>query len=106
MLASALPDSNAAERPRERSMKTLHVETGRHFYGGAQQVIYLLRGLAAKGIEARLVCPPDSEVADAANAEGIPLETIPCAGDVDLRFPRRTSRSDGGGPRRRLTPGR
>lgn len=67
-------------------MKTLHIETGRHFYGGPQQVVYLMRGLAAKGLSAQLVCPPDSEIAVAANGEGIPVITIPCSGDLDLRF--------------------
>lgn len=67
-------------------MKTLHIETGRHFYGGPQQVVYLLHGLAAKGLSAKLVCPPDSEIAEAASGAGIPVITIPCSGDLDLRF--------------------
>ena len=67
-------------------MKTLHVETGRHLYGGAQQVLYLTRGLAARGLDATLVCPPTSAIADAARAQGTEVVTIPCAGDLDLRF--------------------
>jgi len=39
-------------------MKIVHVETGRHFYGGAQQVIWLLNGLRVAGVDCQLVCPP------------------------------------------------
>jgi glycosyltransferase involved in cell wall biosynthesis len=38
-------------------VKILHVETGRHLYGGARQAGYLIDGLAARGIENLLVCP-------------------------------------------------
>ena len=67
-------------------MKTLHVETGRHLYGGAQQVLYLTEGLTRRGVETLLVCPPDSAIAAAAEALGVAVETIPCSGDLDLRF--------------------
>lgn len=67
-------------------MKIVHVETGRHFYGGAQQVVWLLRGLRTAGVDCELVCPPDSEVSVVAGNEGIPLTTLDCAGDHDLRF--------------------
>lgn len=30
-------------------MRVLHVEGGRHLYGGARQVLYLLEGLAQRG---------------------------------------------------------
>lgn len=67
-------------------MKIIHVETGRHFYGGAQQVIWLLKGLLAAGVNCRLVCPPDSDVSVAAGKQDIPLSAISCRGDHDLRF--------------------
>ena len=67
-------------------MKIVHVETGRHFYGGAQQVIWLLTGLRAAGIDCQLVCPPDADISIAATKEGIPVTTLSCAGDHDLRF--------------------
>lgn len=47
-------------------MKVLHIETGRHLYGGALQVRYLLDGLAARGVENILACPRGSEIAAAA----------------------------------------
>jgi hypothetical protein len=37
-------------------MKIVDVETGRHFYGGAQQVIWLIEGLETRGIDNLLVC--------------------------------------------------
>jgi glycosyltransferase involved in cell wall biosynthesis len=67
-------------------MKIVHVETGRHFYGGAQQVIWLLSGLRSAGIDCQLVCPPDSAISVAASREDIPVTNLSCAGDHDLRF--------------------
>ena len=43
-------------------MKVLHVEAGRHLYGGALQVFYLMRGLAQRGVENVLVAPEDSAI--------------------------------------------
>ena len=43
-------------------MKIVHVESGKHLYGGALQVSYLLEGLAARGVENVLVCPPGSGI--------------------------------------------
>ncbi len=67
-------------------MKTVHVETGRHFYGGAQQVVWLLEGLSAAGVDCQLVCPPGADIATAAKKVGLNVVPIPCAGDHDLRF--------------------
>ena len=67
-------------------MKIVHVETGRHFYGGAQQVIWLVNGLAASGVESILVCPPDSVIDKEARKLGVPVKNIACAGDHDLVF--------------------
>lgn len=66
-------------------MKILHIETGRHLYGGALQVYYLLRGLHAAGVENVLVTPPGSEIGRkcAGIAEIVELPTF---GDVDPRL--------------------
>ena len=37
-------------------MKILHVEAGKHLYGGARQVLYIVEGLAARGVTNLLVC--------------------------------------------------
>jgi len=67
-------------------MKILHVETGRHLYGGPQQVIYLIAALSERGHESTLVCPPDSGIDAAARTAGIRVKNLFCAGDLDLPF--------------------
>lgn len=37
-------------------MRVAHIESGRHLYGGAAQVAYLARGLAARGVENVVLC--------------------------------------------------
>jgi len=67
-------------------MKILHVETGRHFYGGAQQVVWLAQGLNGRGIENILVCTPDSDIFAVARAEAIEVAPLSCSGDLDFSF--------------------
>jgi len=67
-------------------MKILHVETGRHFLGGPQQVVYLLDALNELGVENILVCPPDSGIDTVARQHGIRVQNLFCAGDLDLPF--------------------
>ena len=67
-------------------MKILHVETGRHLYGGPQQVVYLVKALAERGHDNVLVCPPGSGIDSAARAAGINVRNLFCAGDLDLPF--------------------
>ena len=67
-------------------MKILHVETGRHLYGGPQQVIYLVSALLERGHDCTLVCPPETGVDSAARSAGIHVRNLFCAGDLDLPF--------------------
>lgn len=67
-------------------MKILHIETGRHLYGGALQVCYLLEGLRQKGTENVLLCTAGSEIARMA-ASNATIEAIPMHGELDLLFP-------------------
>lgn len=67
-------------------MNILHVETGRHLYGGPQQVIYLMTALRELGHDCTLVCPPGSGIDTAAREHGIPVRGLFCAGDLDLPF--------------------
>src|SRR5210317_1162684 len=67
-------------------MKILHVETGRHLYGGPQQVIYLARALGDMGHDNLIVCPPGSGIDNAAREAGIPVRNLFCAGVLDLPF--------------------
>lgn len=66
-------------------MHILHIETGRHLYGGALQVLYLLKGLKDRGVMNTLVCPRESETGiQSTNAATI--HAIPFAGELDLTF--------------------
>lgn len=64
-------------------MKILHIEMGRHVYGGAKQVLHLIEGLKSRGIENMLVCEHDAEISNFAEpyAKIVALKT---GGDIDL----------------------
>ncbi len=72
-------------------MKILHVETGRHFLGGPQQVVYLIKALRERGHKNTLVCPPESGIDGVARQAGIWVQNLFCAGDLDLPFAYRLS---------------
>lgn len=63
-------------------MRILHLESGRHFYGGARQVAYLIEGLEALDIDNVLLCARGSAIAQCA----LPAEIIemPLGGDLDV----------------------
>ena len=65
-------------------MKILHVEAGRHLYGGALQVTYLIEGLEQRGIECVLVCRKASAIAERLRDRVSRLIEIPMGGDLDL----------------------
>jgi glycosyltransferase involved in cell wall biosynthesis len=64
-------------------MNVLHIESGRNLYGGALQVLFLLRGLAASDGRQILVCPEHSAIAGAAGDLRGPVHAIPMGGDID-----------------------
>lgn len=64
-------------------MKILHIESGRFLYGGAQQVLHLVDGLARRGIDNLLACPQGAHVAGPARAHARVVE-MKMAGDADL----------------------
>jgi len=70
----------------DAAMKVLHVETGRHLYGGPQQVVWLVEALVARGHDCTLVCPPGSGIDTAARQRGLRVSNLFCAGDLDLPF--------------------
>lgn len=63
-------------------MRIMHIEAGRHLYGGARQVCYLAEGLAAEGFENILVCARGSEIAGAVH--GAMVVELPMGGDLDV----------------------
>lgn len=67
-------------------MKILHVEMGRHLYGGARQVAYLLNGLKEHPGEFGLVCAAGAEVAGAITNKDVRIHRIKTTGDLDLHF--------------------
>ncbi|TXH32304.1 MAG: glycosyltransferase family 1 protein [Burkholderiaceae bacterium] len=64
-------------------MKVLHVEAGMHLYGGALQVVFLLRGLKERGVDCTLACPDGSAIAREA-APHARVVTLPMKGDLDV----------------------
>ena len=66
----------------------LHIETGRHLYGGAYQALLLIKGLHQRGLRNTLVCPRSSQIAGSA-AGYADIHPLAYAGDLDPRFPLR-----------------
>jgi glycosyltransferase involved in cell wall biosynthesis len=71
-------------------MRIAHIEAGKHLYGGAAQVRYLVEGLAARGAENFLLCPKGSEVGAAAPAAGV--VELPMRGELDVTLLPRLAR--------------
>lgn len=67
-------------------MKVIHVETGRHLYGGSLQVRYLIEGLANEGINNILVCEQSSPLAAAVSQWTDKIYPEPIKGDLDIGF--------------------
>jgi glycosyltransferase involved in cell wall biosynthesis len=68
-------------------MKIIHVETGMNLYGGALQVLYLLKGLSKLDeVKSLLVCPPGSAIGKASAKDVAGLYPIPMKGDLDFFF--------------------
>jgi glycosyltransferase involved in cell wall biosynthesis len=68
-------------------VKVLHVEMGRHLYGGARQVAYLLNGLAGHPDDGHvLVCAPGAAIAGAIDSSAVRIVPLACSGDADLGF--------------------
>jgi glycosyltransferase involved in cell wall biosynthesis len=66
------------------AMRVVHVETGRHLYGGAAQVRYLVEGLAAAHVDNVVVCARGGELA--ARVRGAEVIELPMRGDLDFGF--------------------
>lgn len=67
-------------------MKVVHVENGKNLYGGAMQVAYLLEGLAARGVENILVCPPNSAIGQRFKAGNLVRVVEIAPSSLDIRF--------------------
>ncbi|MFS8606739.1 MAG: glycosyltransferase [Gammaproteobacteria bacterium] len=69
-------------------MRVAHIESGRHLYGGARQVLYLIDGLRGEGVDNVLICPRGSAIAAEARALCRVVE-LPLYGDLDIGAPMR-----------------
>ncbi len=67
-------------------MKIAHLETGRHLYGGPQQVLQLMNAMRDRGHDNTLVAAADSELLAHAGLAGHELVALPLAGEHDLAF--------------------
>ncbi|OCC15030.1 Glycosyltransferase [Dissulfuribacter thermophilus] len=67
-------------------LHVLHIETGKNFYGGALQVLYLIRNLKGKGIKNTLIAPLGSEILKRAMDEGIKCSPTEFSGELDPRL--------------------
>lgn len=64
-------------------MKVLHVEAGKHYYGGARQVAYIIEGLAQRGVENFLACPIAANIAAAVGTTA-QVHQLKMNGDADV----------------------
>jgi glycosyltransferase involved in cell wall biosynthesis len=67
----------------QRALKVVHLELGRHRYGGAEQVLYLLGALSDPARHV-LLAGDGSAVESAARERGLSVRTVPLAGEHDL----------------------
>lgn len=67
-------------------MRILHVETGKHLYGGALQTAYLIRGLQAQGIDNLLVADMRSPLVEQVQETGALVSAGCWSGEVDARM--------------------
>lgn len=73
-------------------MRVLHVEAGRHLYGGARQVAWLVEGLARRGVDNLLACAPGAGIAAHVAGSARVLE-MPMRGDADAALAWRLARA-------------
>ncbi len=65
-------------------LKILHINTEKTWRGGEQQVLYLAKGLAAKGHTSTIICQPGSPLAERAKKEGLAVVEMSMRGGFDL----------------------
>ncbi|MDO8585843.1 MAG: glycosyltransferase family 4 protein [Armatimonadota bacterium] len=73
------------------TLNTLHIETGRHLYGGAFQAAHLVRGLIARGHRAALLCPEGSGIQRELDGQA-PVYAVPFRSAGELGFIFRAAR--------------
>ena len=67
-------------------MRVLHIEMGKHLYGGARQLAYLIEGLNSQGVESILLAPAKSGIAQKISSLGNKVIEVSYSGDLDFRL--------------------
>jgi len=69
----------------EIAMRIVHIELGKHLYGGAKQVTFIMRGLRDDfGVENVLLATRGSAIAKEMQSQGFEVIEIPAGGDLDI----------------------
>ena len=66
-------------------MRVLHIEGGKNLYGGPTQVVYLVNGLAKKGIENIVLCHENNMLQDKLKGDA-EIVTTSYRGELDRRI--------------------
>ncbi|MDZ7725841.1 MAG: glycosyltransferase [candidate division KSB1 bacterium] len=66
-------------------LKLLHVDAGREWRGGQQQIAYLLKGLSERGYLQYMLCPVQSGLNDICREYSIPCYNALLRGEFDVR---------------------
>ena len=80
------------KRP-QPTLRVVHLDAGRTWRGGQEQLLSLARGLARRGHQQHLVCPSGSPLESRARAEGFPVIPLPRLRPGDLLGLRRQLRA-------------
>ena len=64
--------------------KVLHIDTGKAWRGGQQQVVYLLKGMLERGLDTALVCQSKSELEKYCENHKLPYFPLRMRGEVDI----------------------
>ncbi len=64
--------------------KILHIDTGKAWRGGQQQVVYLLEGMLERGLDTTLVCQSKSELEKYCENHKLPYFPLRMCGEVDI----------------------
>lgn len=67
-------------------MRILHLDAGRAWTGGPKQVLYLVKGLLARGHSSLLLTPGDSELFHRALLQEVPVQPFSLKGELDLNL--------------------
>ncbi len=68
----------------ENPIKVLHVDAGREWRGGQQQVVYLLEELIRQNVQTALVCQPGSPLESYCRENSLPAFSQKMSGELDV----------------------